>query len=238
MFTRPLDLDSLLAELARGPARRRRADGGRDRRRPRPDRPAARKRLAASGHAVFGLIRNPDQEDDLHATDVEPVVCDLEAGADVGAAVSGADAVVFAAGAGPGSSAERKRTMDFEGAVKLIEAAKAEGIRRYLMVSSMGAGRPAAARRGRRLRRVPAGQGRRRPGAAASGLEFTIVRPGGLTDDPPPAWSSSATPRPRPDPARRRRRRPPACLELPHTIGWTFDLIGGETPIEQALESL
>src|SRR5664279_3973904 len=79
--------------------------------------------LVEQGHTVLGLIRNPEQEDDLHAIGVEPVICDLEADHDLGAAISGVDAVVFAAGAGPGSGAERKWTLDFGGAVKLIEAA-------------------------------------------------------------------------------------------------------------------
>src|SRR5215475_7395695 len=82
------------------------------------------KLLAERGDTVRGLIRNPDQEDDLRAAGVEPVLCDLEGDGDVAVAVRGADAVVFAAGAGPGSGEARKQTMDLGGAVKLIEAAK------------------------------------------------------------------------------------------------------------------
>lgn len=100
--------------------------------------------LVERGHTVFGLIRNPEQEDDLHAVGVEPVICDLEGDDDVAEAVTGAEAVVFAAGAGPGSGAERKRTMDLGGALKLIDAAEAEGIDRYVMVSAMGAADPPA----------------------------------------------------------------------------------------------
>jgi nucleoside-diphosphate-sugar epimerase len=197
------------------------------------------KRLAASGHAVFGLIRNPDQEDDLHAIDVEPVLCDLESGADVAAAISGTDAVVFAAGAGPGSSAERKRTMDHEGAVRLIEAAKAEGVRRYLMVSAMGAGDPPPPGEGEVFGEYLRAKAAADRALVASGLEFTIVRPGGLTDDPGTGLVEIGERLgrgqiPRADVAAVLQ----ASLELPHTIGWTFDLLGGETPIEQALESL
>src|SRR5262249_50406455 len=124
------------------------------------------------------------QEDDLHAVGVEPVICDLEGDDDVTAAVSGAEAVVFAAGAGPGSGAERKRTMDLGGAVRLIDAAKAEGVDRYVMISAMGAADPPAEGGdvfGEYLRaKAMADQA-----LAASGLAYTIVRPGGLTDDPP-----------------------------------------------------
>ena len=83
--------------------------------------------LLDRGDGVRGLIRDPAQADDLREAGIEPVVCDLEGDDDVAAAVGGADAVVFAAGAGPGSGAERKRTMDLDGAVKLIDAAKEEG---------------------------------------------------------------------------------------------------------------
>src|SRR5882757_1122619 len=132
------------------------------------------KLLVDQGDIVFGLIRNPAHEDDLHAIGVEPVLCDLE----------GDDDVAFAAGAGPGSGAERKRTMDLGGAVKLIDAAKAEGVSRYVMVSAMGAADPPAEGGdvfGEYLRaKAEADQALQR-----SGLDHTIVRPGGLTDDPP-----------------------------------------------------
>ena len=146
-------------------------DGRRDRRRARKDRAAPGSDAGRARRRVRGLIRDPDQADDLRQAGIEPVVFDLEGEEDLAAAVEGAEAVVFAAGAGPGSGAERKRTMDLDGAVKLIEAAKETGIGRYLMISSMGAGQPAGRGR-RRLRRVPAGQGRGRPGAGGSGLDL------------------------------------------------------------------
>src|SRR5215212_11029100 len=95
---------------------------------------------------VLSLIRNPDHAEDVRAAGAEPVLCDLEQAGDdeVVAAIDQADAVVFAAGAGPGSGAARKATMDYGGAVKLIGAAKAAGIRRYVIVSSMGANADAA----------------------------------------------------------------------------------------------
>ena len=87
------------------------------------------------------MIRRPEHADDVREAGGEPVECDLEA-ADVdavAAAIEGADAVVFAAGAGPGSGAARKETMDYGGAVKLIDAAKQAGVARYVIVSSRGA---------------------------------------------------------------------------------------------------
>ena len=164
------------------------------------------KLLAERGDIVWGLIRNPAHEDDLHAAGVEPVLCDLEGDDDVAAAVRGADAVVFAAGAGPGSGAARKASMDLGGAVKLIDAAKAEGVRRYVMVSSIGAGDPRAEGGdvfGEYLR-AKAEADRQ---LIASGLEYTVVRPGALTDDPPTGLVTVGERLERGrDPARRRRR--------------------------------
>src|SRR4051812_32035110 len=100
--------------------------------------------LAARGDVARGLIRKPEQTDDLTAVGALAVVADWEAGDDITALPTGADAVVFAAGAGPGSGPERKQTVDYGGAVKLIEAAKASGVSRYVIVSSIGAHEPSS----------------------------------------------------------------------------------------------
>src|SRR5438445_6313991 len=101
-------------------------------------------RLVARGDRARGLIRNPDHAADLRADGSEPVLCDLEAASrdEVATAIADADAVVFAAGAGPGSGAERKLTVDRDGAIKLLEAARAAGTKRYVIVSSAGAEHP------------------------------------------------------------------------------------------------
>jgi nucleoside-diphosphate-sugar epimerase len=199
------------------------------------------KRLVEDGHNALGLIRNPDHEADLHAIGVEPVPCDLES-ADahqLAEALRGADAVVFAAGAGPGSGAERKRTMDYGGAVKLIDAAKADGIRRYLMVSAIGAGHPPPPGEGDVFGAYLRAKAEADQALEASGLEYTIVRPGPLTDDPPTGAVELGQ-----DLERRHISRADvaallhACLFLPHTIDWTFEAVGGERPIEAALAAL
>ncbi len=99
--------------------------------------------LAERGDTARGLIRNPDHAADLEAAGGEAVVLDLEqeSAEALAAVVEGSDAVVFAAGAGPGSGAERKRTVDYEGAVKLIQACEQAGVDRYLIVSAMGVDR-------------------------------------------------------------------------------------------------
>lgn len=194
--------------------------------------------LVERGHTVFGLIRNPEQEDDLHAIGVEPVICDLEGDHDVAEAVSGAEAVVFAAGAGPGSGAERKRTMDLGGAVKLIDAAKAEGIDRYVMISAMGAANPPAEGGdvyGEYLRAKAAAD----QALTASGLAYTVVRPGRLTDDPPTGRVQigdhlDRAEIPRADVAAVLA----AVLEADNTIGKTFNVVSGEVPVARAVAGL
>lgn len=196
------------------------------------------KLLADREDKPWGLIRDPAQEDDLHAVGVEPVICDLEADEDVAAAVSGADAVVFAAGAGPGSGAERKRTMDLGGAVKLIEAAKAEGVRRYLMVSAMGAADPPAAG-GDVLGDYLRAKAEADEALRASGLEYTIVRPGGLTDEPGTGLVRVGERLERGEVSRADVAAVLlACLDSRHTIDRSFDLLGGETPVAEAVASL
>jgi uncharacterized protein YbjT (DUF2867 family) len=194
--------------------------------------------LVGRGDTVRGLIRNPDQGEDLREAGVDPVICDLEGDDDVGSAVRGADAVVFAAGAGPGSGAERKRKMDLDGAVKLIEAAKETGIGRYLIISSMGAGDPPAEGGdvfGEYLRAKAAAD----QALIESGLEYTIVRPGRLTDDPPTGLVTigddfELRQVPRGDVAATLA----AVLHADNTIGKTFELLGGKTQIDEAVAGL
>lgn len=194
--------------------------------------------LAARGDAVRGLIRDAGQEDDLRAVGVKPVLCDLEADDDVAAAVRGSDSVVFAAGAGPGSGAARKRTMDLGGAVKLIEAAGGEGIRRYVMVSAMGAGSPPA-EGGDTFGEYLRAKAEADRALEASGLDYTIVRPGSLTDGAPTARIRIGRDLGRGEVSRADVAATlAAVLTADNTIGANFELLAGETPIEEAVASL
>jgi nucleoside-diphosphate-sugar epimerase len=194
--------------------------------------------LAKRGNAVFGLIRDPKQEDDLHAVGVEPVICDLERDDDVSEAVKGVDAVVFAAGAGPGSGAERKRTMDLGGALKLLDSAKAEGIRRYVMVSAMGAAEPPA-EGGEVFGEYLRAKAEADRALAAGGLDFTIVRPGRLTDEGPTGMVAIGEGLgrgeiPRADVAAVLA----AVLGADNTIGKTFELVSGDVPVVEAVAEI
>lgn len=195
--------------------------------------------LAERGDRVLSLVRNPDHADHVASAGGEPVALDLEsAGADeVAAAIADADAVVFAAGAGPGSGAERKETVDFGAAVLLIEAAQLAGSSRYVMISAMSADAEHAG--GEVFDVYIRAKGRADDALAASGLDYTIVRPGGLTDAPPKGAVKVApiTGRgeiPRADVA----AVVAACLAEPKTIGHTFELVSGEEQIESALAGL
>jgi uncharacterized protein YbjT (DUF2867 family) len=140
--------------------------------------------LVSAGNDVVGLIRNPAHAVDVRAAGGSATVCDLER-ADVGeiaTAIEGSDAVVFAAGAGPGSGAERKLTMDRDGAIKLMRAATFSAVPRYVMVSGAGVENPP---RGDEVFEVYLrAKAEADEAVEASDLEWTILRPGGLTDDP------------------------------------------------------
>jgi uncharacterized protein YbjT (DUF2867 family) len=194
--------------------------------------------LAARGDRVRGLIREPGQADDLIAAGVEPVLFDLEADDDVEAAIEGADAVVFAAGAGPGSGAERKWSLDYGGAAKLIAAARAKAVRRYAIVSSIGAGDPPA-EGGDVFGEYLRAKAKADRELEASGLDYTVVRPASLSDEAPTGLVTTGD--------RLQRGEIPradvaavlaAVLADDNAIGKTFEVVSGETPIEAAIAAL
>jgi uncharacterized protein YbjT (DUF2867 family) len=193
--------------------------------------------LAERGHHGRGLIRNPDHAADVERLGAVPVLCDLE-NDDVRAHLGGAEAIVFAAGAGPGSGPERKRTVDYGGAVKLIEAAEELGVRRYVIVSSIGAEDPDAAPGPMR----PYQRAKADADAAlrASSLDWTIVRPGRLTDDPGSGLVEIAPSLGRNDEVPREDVGLTVleCLLEPATIGKCFELLEGDTPVVEALRGL
>jgi uncharacterized protein YbjT (DUF2867 family) len=142
------------------------------------------RRLVARGVSVVSLIRNPEQAEDVRALGAQPVVCDLErvTPAEVDDVLAGSDAVVFAAGAGPGSGRERKLTVDRDGAIKLLAAASSAGVSRYLMVSSLGAENPPD--RDDVFSVYLRAKAEADAAVESSDRDWTIVRPGRLTDDP------------------------------------------------------
>jgi nucleoside-diphosphate-sugar epimerase len=194
-------------------------------------------RLVARGVSVLGVIRRQDQAPDIQALGGKAAVSDIEHASvsELAEVIGSADAVLFAAGAGAGSGTERKLTVDRDGAIKALEASVAAGVPRYLIVSSVGAEDP------------PDGddvfsvylRAKAEADAAvqASETDWTILRPGRLTDDP--------------GRGRVRISREPVRGEIPRedvaavldellAIGRPSRAIlyvnGGEDPIDRALE--
>jgi uncharacterized protein YbjT (DUF2867 family) len=184
--------------------------------------------LNARGDKVRSLDRNPNHASDIReAASMEEVAQHIDC----------VDAVVFAAGAGPGSGSERKLTMDYGGAVKLIAAAKAKGIRRYVMISSIGA--DSSANGDDTFRVYLRAKGQADAELQSSGLDYTIVRPTSLTNDPGTGRVEigkrlEATSISRDDVAAVLA----AVLHVPTTIGKTFEVTAGNVPVEQAIASL
>jgi uncharacterized protein YbjT (DUF2867 family) len=195
--------------------------------------------LAARGDSPVGIVRNPDHVAGVRATGAEAVVLDLEqAGvAELADVVKGADAVVFAAGGGPGSGAERKETVDRGAAVLLADAAEQAGVRRYVIVSSMGTD-------GADPNSDDVFQVYLRAKKAADDdlrsrdLDWTVVRPGRLTDEPAGGRVQVGTldrgEVPRADVAAVLAE----VLTTDATIGATFDLLAGHQTVEAALAGL
>lgn len=194
--------------------------------------------LVGRGHRVRGLIRNPDHAQDVRDRGGEPVLCDLESvTADVVAAIAGADAFVFAAGAGPGSGPRRKQTVDRDAALLTVEACEQAGVRRYVMVSAMGAADPPQGDEVFAVYlRAKADADR---AVASSDLAWTIVRPGRLTDDPPAGTICAGVRTGRGDIPRADVAAVLAeVLGDDDLAGVTFDVIEGVDAIPRALAGL
>jgi uncharacterized protein YbjT (DUF2867 family) len=198
--------------------------------------------LAERGDQAVGLIRNPAQAGDVHQTGAEAVVCDLETATtgDVATLLAGADAVVFAAGAGPGSGAPRKDSVDRAASVLMAEAAEQAGTRRFIQISAMGAGQPPQPGRDEVWAAYINAKSAAEEDLLDRPLHWTILRPGGLTDAPATGKVRLAAPRipggtiPRADVA----AVIAALLDEPGTRHQILELVGGDTPVTEAVHSI
>ena len=198
--------------------------------------------LAQRGDQAVGLIRNPAQADEVSGTGAVAAICDLETASaeEVTALLDGADAVVFAAGAGAGSGVPRKDSVDRGASVLLAEAAGRAGVRRFVQVSSMGAGQPPADGSDEVWAAYITAKTAAEDDLRARDLDWTILRPGGLTDDPGTGRVRLTAP---PVPRGRVPRADVAAVILallddPASAGQTLELIGGDTPIAEAIAQL
>ena len=198
--------------------------------------------LAERGDQAVGLIRNPVQAADVQKAGAEAVICDLEAASvdDVAVLLSGADAVVFAAGAGPGSGAPRKDSVDRAASVLMADAAERAGVRRFVQVSSMGAGQPPRSGTDEVWAAYIAAKTAAEADLRARDLDWIIVRPGGLTDTPATGRVRLAPPPvprgtvPRADVA----AVITALLDNPGTRHQTLELVSGDSPVAAAVHSI
>lgn len=191
--------------------------------------------LRRRGHQIRGIIRKAEQAHEVSGMGAHPVVCDIEKENDISEAVGEVDAVLFAAGAGPGSGAERKWTVDRDGAIKLIEAAKKNGINRYVLISAMGVEEP----RGNDVfQAYQKAKAEADEALRTSGLDYTIIKPGRLTDDQGTGRVTLA-----PELSRGEIPREDVAavlaevLETPETAGHQFDLVSGGTPVAEAVKN-
>lgn len=197
--------------------------------------------LSQRGDSVAGFIRNPQQVADLEAVGAAALVVDLEKASvdDVAEHLRGADAVVFAAGAGPGSGAARKETVDRDAAILLADAAESAGVDRYVMVSGMAAD-PQATADDEVFQAYLRAKGIADEAIRArTALSWTIVRPGHLTDEAGSgrvtiAESTGRGSIPREDVA----AVLVAVLDEPRVAGQSVDLISGDAPISDAVAAL
>lgn len=193
----------------------------------------------ASDHQVVGLIRDADQAGDLKAVGMGAEVMDLEtvSSPELADVIRGFDAFVFAAGAGPGSGPARKETVDYGAAVKSVAAAEAAGVRRFVMVSAMGTDDPPVDDSVFSV--YLRAKARADAALMGSSLDWTVVRPGRLTDDPATGRVRLARHVPRGEIPRRDVASVLAeALTNDHAVGRVFEVVGGDTPIAEAIAAL
>ena len=198
--------------------------------------------LAERGDQAVGLVRNPAHVADAQKAGAEAVVCDLETASaeDVAVLLSGADAVVFAAGAGAGSGAPRKDSVDRAASVLMADAAERAGVRRFVQISSMGAGRPPRPGADEVWAAYITAKTAAEADLRARDLDWTILRPGGLTDAPATGKVRLAA---APVPVGTVSRADvavviAALLDNPGTRHQTLELTGGDSPVAAAVRSI
>ena len=194
--------------------------------------------LVEQGHEAVGIVRNPDHVADVQATGAEALVLDLESAGvdDLAGHLAGADAVVFAAGAGPGSGIPRKDTVDRGASVLLADAAEQAGVGRFVQVSSMGAGAPARPGTDETFAAYLEAKTAAEDDLRRRSLDWTVLRPGGLTNDPGTGRVRLAS-----SVARGQVSRDDVAAVLAGLLtgdgGFhrVLELVGGDTPIPDAL---
>jgi uncharacterized protein YbjT (DUF2867 family) len=194
--------------------------------------------LAAAGHRPVALVRREEYRAELEGKGAEVRLLDVEGedAAGFARAFEGCHAVVFAAGGGPDGNIERKRTVDLEGSLKSIEGARRAGISRFVQVSAIGVDAPLPPDTDPVWRAYVEAKRDADAALRSSGLDWTIIRPGRLTDGPPTGLVALG-----PDVERGQVPRADvaavlaAVIDTGGGIGAQWDLVSGETPIDEAV---
>jgi uncharacterized protein YbjT (DUF2867 family) len=193
------------------------------------------------GDDFVGIVRDPDQAEDVYRFGGEGLLLDIET-ADIeqlAEAFAGRDGVVFTAGAGAGSTIERKRTVDYGGSVKSAEAAERAGVRRFVQVSAIGVDAPLADDAEPVWAAYVAAKRDADTELRRRDLDWTILRPGALTFDEGTGLVTLADSVERGSVSREDVAAViAACLDDPRTVGHTWELVGGDTPIAAAIDAL
>lgn len=198
------------------------------------------KHLRAQGLEAIGIVRKPEQLSQMEALGADPVLVDIEnaSAQELANRLKGADAVVFAAGAGGGggSTAERKHTVDYAGSVLLAQAAQLAGIRRYVQISAIGVDDPLKPDTDPVWKAYVEAKRDADIELRKSGLDWTIIRPGPLTDDAATGLVTLNEHAGRGEVTREDVALVVvAVLQTPSSTGKQWELRGGDTPVRDAV---
>lgn len=197
-------------------------------------------RLTDAGHAVSNFARNPAHSRNIEAHGGSLVLFDIESGslAALAGLLEGQDAVVFAAGAGPGSGPERKWSVDRDGAMLTADAAEIAGVRRLIVISAIAAD-TAAPDAPEVFQVYLRAKSEADASVRARDIDWTIVRPGPLTDGPATGLVEVAK-----TTARREISRSDVAEVLAQLVTTgaaarrQFEVVGGTTPVADAIANL
>ncbi len=195
--------------------------------------------LVRAGHTPVALVRQEAHRSELEGLGAEVRLLDIERqdATAFAAAFEGCDAAVFSAGGGPDGNLERKRTVDLEGSLKSIAGAQSAGIRRFVQVSAIDVDNPLPAGTGAVWRAYVEAKRDADAALRESSLDWTIIRPGRLTDDPGTALVSLGPDIPRGDVARADVAAVlAAVLDVDETVGHQWNLVAGDTPVAEAIQ--
>lgn len=192
----------------------------------------------SEAHTVRAMVRNDEQAQAFRENGIEAVVANVEGPVDkIAEAVRGCDAIVFTAGSGGHTGADKTLLVDLDGAVKSMEAAEQVGVKRYVMVSALQAHN--RKNWNEKIRHYYVAKHYADKALMDSNLTYTIIRPGGLTNEEGTGKVSIAENLPRGTVTREDVARTVfASLDEENTYNRSFDLIQGEDEIVEALKKL